>query len=745
MTQVANLEVQIGLKDTLTKGLTGAQKSLQGFGMGVAGVGKGMQTVGDKMTSFGSSLSSNFAPLTGLITAGIEAAAGFEGIMTQLETFGGLTGDALEEARQKALDVGAATMFSAADAANAMLELTKAGFTVAESMKAVDGAMTLAAIGEMDVASAASIVSSTLAQFGLDAGDAGDTVDILAAAANASRASVQSIADALANVGPVASQAGLNLTETSAAIAVLSNVGIDGAEAGTKLKSMLLNFQGDTAAGAFDALGVSLYTAEGNTRNLDDVLDELAIALKDKSPEEQADLMKELAGSYGITALSALLAAGGIDGMITKMAEAPAAASLAEAAMGTFNGRIEGLKGSVETLMIEALTPLMDNVLGPLVTKVTDVINAMTTWASENPQTASAIGGVILVIGALGIGLTILGGLMSGVGMILGALGTGFAIVTAPIFLLGLAIGALIALVNDPGIQEGLKAWEGVFQSAGIIINAILNDIGVNVRTMIRDIRETVMDAQILFAEGQINMGFRVAENEAFLEGMGAQGAGMEIAKSLETSIQSYLSGETVNLDIGGLQWALSGAPDPETGAVAPEGMAQSILDNIVNPGAMQEAINQALATNDQAALSVLVPTAIEMGIDTQVLWDQYLAAATAAGELGTAEVKVGAAVTVNPLSIDLSPVMAGISAAGGGIPVSALPSIPHFADGGMMGDDGVAMLHAGERVLNPQETKAYNSGSGGGNVININGVQDVDGLLYELRRRGIDLSGMAA
>jgi TP901 family phage tail tape measure protein len=750
MTTVANLEVQIGLKDTLTKGLATAQKSLSNFGLGVAGVGKGLQTAGTNMSNFGSNLSSSLAPMTDFVTAGIEAAASFESVMTELETFGGLAGDELEAVKQKALDMGAATMFSATDAADAMLNLVKAGMSTTDAMTAVDAAMTLAAVGEMDVANAATIVSTALAQFGIDAEYAGDVVDILAAAANVSAASVQSIADGLANVGPVAASAGLNIAETAAALAVMSNAGIDGAEAGTQLKSLLLNLQGDTAAEQMVGLGISMYDAAGQTRSFDDVLADIETSLSTKTPEEQADIMKNLAGSYGITALNALLAADGIDGTMEAMTEAPKASDLASAAMNTFSGKVEGLQGSVETLMIEALTPLMDNVLSPLVTKVTEIINAMTTWAGENPEVATAIGGVVLALAGLGIGLVVVGGLVSSLGTVFALFGGGLALVLSPIGLIAAGIGAIIVLLNDPGVQAGLSAWEGVFTNAGIIVNAILNDIAVNIRTMITDIRAAVLDAQVLFAEGQINMGFRVAENTAFLESLAASGAGMDIAQKFGDAINGYLAGETVDLDIGGMNWALSGEADPTTGAVAPAGMAQSIVDNIVDPVALQEAITLAMENNDQGALSVLVPVATELGIDVNDLWAQYFAAATEAGALGTAEVTIGAAVTVNPLSIDLSPVLAGINAAASGVGAGGArltAGMPHLDTGGMVTGDGVAMLHANERVLNPAETKAYDSGGsgGGGDTVIFNGVTNIDDIIYQFKRRGVDLMALAA
>jgi hypothetical protein len=173
-----------------------------------------------------------------------------------------------------------------------------------------------------------------------------------------------------------------------------------------------------------------------------------------------------------------------------------------------------------------------------------------------------------------------------------------------------------------------------------------------------------------------------------------------------------------------------------------------ALAAKLVDPVLMQTAITQAMTENDQAALTALVPIAMEMGIDVNDLYAQYEAKAIEAGLLGTAEITMMAAVTVNPASIDLSPIMSGITSAasGAGLPVSALPNMPHFDDGGTMATDGVAMLHAGERVLNPQETKAYEGGGAGGStVVNFNGITNLDEIMYQLRRQGIDLTKLAA
>lgn len=744
MTEIASLSVTIGadisnfvtgLRDTNTK-LTGFGQSA---GTAIAGLGTGITNLGGKMQTLGSNIGDAVAPMFDFVTGGIEAASGFEDIMTQLKSFGGLADDELTAVSDLALKLGADTKFSATDAADAMLNLVKAGMSTTEAMTAVEAAMTLAAVGEIGVANAASIVSTSLAQFGIDAAYASDVVDLLAAAANVSSASVQSIADGLANVGPVAAAAGLNIMETSAALAVMSNAGIQGAEAGTQLKALLLNFQSDTAEDAFDSLGVSLYDAAGNTRDFDTVLDDLALALADKTPEEQADLMKALAGSYGITALNALMAAGGIDSTMEAMTQAPSAASLAEAAMGTFSGKVDGLSGSVETLMITALTPLMENVLTPMVESVTGIVNSITDWAAKNPELASTIGGIVLVVGALGIGLTVLGSVMTVVGGILTALGTGLGLILSPVGLLVGAVALLVAVVNDPAIQSGLAAWSGVFDMFGTIADAIgadiglkLNDVAVGIRSFFRDIEETINRIQIAGADIQMAAGINWDANAASRDAAIANMDTIGLAKGIETTLNDQLAaGEGINLD-----------PSQYTNVDY-----AALASKITDPVLIQEAVSAALAEGDQAALGVLLPLATELGIDTQSIVDQFTATITSAtAEDYPATVVVDVLMTAG--NIDVTGFTTAITAAansadvpnagGGGGNSLAADVVPRLDTGGTIQSEGLAYLHAGEVVLNQGQQAAQ--GNRGPTTVNLSPNMSVDYMISELERMGIYL-----
>lgn len=751
MTLVSNLEVRVGIDiSDFTRGMSAVDNKIESFGKsvgtGIMALGSGISTIGDKMSSLGASISSATRPLTDLANSGLEAAAGFQDIMVQLQTFGGLTGKSLEDVRQKALQLGADTKYSASDAANAMLELVKAGYDTKTAMQDAGVALNLAAVGGMNLEQAAGIVSSTISQFNLDPIDEANMVlDSLAAGANASRADVSDLADGLKNVGVVASTMGFSLQDTTAALAVMSNAGIEGAEAGTQLKSALINLSTSTTAkDALVDLGVSLYDANGKMKDMDTIIDQLSASMKDFTPEEKTQTLKDLGGSFGITALSALMAAGGVDTMVGSMNAAPAASDIAEKSMGTFNGTVESLKGSVETLLIQGLTPLMENGLTPLVSQVTEVVNSITDWAGKNPEVASTIGAIVLGVGALGAGLAILGPIVGLIGTAIAGFGTLITVATGPIGLLTLGIAGLIALLSSPDIQNGLKAWQGVFDKLKIILGAIaddmksrLDDVAVNFRGFVRDITTVIEDLKSKAAAAQIVLGINVDANSAQVTESTSNIQAADIAKKLEATVNSQLAnGEPIKVDV------------PTLVNVEAMGETDRLVKQIVDPTAIQQAIDAAISSGDVATVQALLPISMKLAVDPAEQMRTLLSTALDAGgenspvfnvltqmatelQIDTKEIvaqydhalkqaagsqvyTVDVHVKVNPL-LDTSGIVPVATAAATNAANSATASgVPQYASGGFTRSEGFAYLHANELILNPQQQMALSRGGAG-------------------------------
>lgn len=192
--------------------------------------------------------SSNVALLAkslGLIAglAGIRRAVGtLADFEQQLATVRGITNATEAEfaaLRDRAQELGATTRFAASEAAEGLVFLARAGFSVEEQLDTIGSTLLLAQAGALDLASAADIASNVLRGFRLEADQSARAVDVLAKAANSSNTNVQQLGDGLKLVAPIASGVGVSLEETVAAVGALSDAGLQATLAGTGLRRVI--------------------------------------------------------------------------------------------------------------------------------------------------------------------------------------------------------------------------------------------------------------------------------------------------------------------------------------------------------------------------------------------------------------------------------------------------------------------------------------------------------------------------
>ncbi|MFC9786427.1 phage tail tape measure protein [Rhodococcus sp. NPDC127528] len=255
---------------------------------------------------------------------------------------------------------------SASDAAAAMTELAKGGFSVEESMSAAKGTLQLAAAAQIDAASAATVQSQALQAFGLNASEAARTADTLANAANASSAEIGDIAQGLQQSGAVAHQFGLSLQDTSAVLGMFANAGITGSDAGTLLKSALLALtdQGKPAQAAIRELGLTVYDAQGKFVGMHELFKQLKDASANMTDEQYQAATATLFGSDAmrLAGVAAEQGAEGYDKMRGAIDRQGAAADVAAAKTQGLPGALAAVENNVETLALG----LYDLAKGPL-------------------------------------------------------------------------------------------------------------------------------------------------------------------------------------------------------------------------------------------------------------------------------------------------------------------------------------------------------------------------------------------
>jgi TP901 family phage tail tape measure protein len=425
------------VKKGVNSGLSSASKSMQNLG-------KGMQSVGTKMTL------GITTPLLGIAAQSVKTAGQFEASMNVLQAATGMGDKAMKGLQSQAVDLGSSTVFSANEAADAMLELGKAGFNAAQISKAVPEVMNLAATEGLALGQSAGIVSSALSQFSLDAGEAGQVVNALAGASNASRASVATLSESMKLVGSAASGVGLTVQQTAGTLAALADSGLDGSVAGTALAAMFNRLipQTEKARGAMEDLGLDFVKGNGQFESITNIAQQLQDELGRLSPAARKAKLSAIFGNDASTlaAVNAVMKAGatGIRDYTKAASDQSAAQKLAEARMKGVQGAVEKMKGSMETAGLA-----IGQALIPFITKAASIIgNLADKFSGLDGNTQKIILVFAAVAAAIGPVLVVLGTLIASVGAIAGVFAGVTAAVAAPVAvfaLLAIGLGILLA------------------------------------------------------------------------------------------------------------------------------------------------------------------------------------------------------------------------------------------------------------------------------------------------------------
>lgn len=341
--------VTVRLKDGVSSGLSKVNNTLTSP-LGMLGVGAGAMGVG------------------GLITNSATKAMDFDAQISTIKALTGTQGGDIQSIRQRALELGKNTKFSALEAAQGMTELLKAGINVKDVLgDASQAALDLAAAGDLSLTEAAEIMSTSMNAFSMK--DATKAANLLAGAANASATDVHELKYALSQIGPVAAGVGMNLDDVSTGLAVLAQNGLKSSEAGTSLKTMLNGLIPTTkpAVEAFSKLGLleadggsAFYDAKGKVKSIEQIADLLHNSMKDLTEEQRYTLLYDMFGSDAIRGGMILIKEGaeGIRKMRQEMTKFTVS-SVATTKMDNAKGDIERMKGAFETFQIEALTPML--------------------------------------------------------------------------------------------------------------------------------------------------------------------------------------------------------------------------------------------------------------------------------------------------------------------------------------------------------------------------------------------------
>lgn len=405
--------------------LATVQKTAEKADSKVTQLGNTMVASGKKMQSAGRTMTVGLTvPLVAAGYLAIKTAAKFERSMAQVKVAGNVGGKGMKSLERLALKMGAETIFSANEAAEAMLELVKTGISPAEvKAGALAATMHLAATEGLELGRTAEIVGASMNTFNLKASETGRIADALAGGAIASAASVEGLAESLAQGGQSAAMYGLSIEESVGALAAFAQNGIQASDAGTSFKTfmMRLNPVQKKQKELMNELNLSFFNQHGHLVGLTEVSKRLRGALGEMTQEQRNQALQTIFGSDAQRAANIVFREGpkGMAKYIKATEKRGTAEKMANAQMKGMPGAIEKMSGSLETAALvagEAMAPAVLAVAGT----VEHLANAFSALPPEMQTTIVVIAAVVAALGPL---VFIMGTLIKNGGYVVQAIG----------------------------------------------------------------------------------------------------------------------------------------------------------------------------------------------------------------------------------------------------------------------------------------------------------------------------------
>lgn len=491
-------------------------------------LGQKFTDIGPKLTSVGETMKSVGRSMSMYVTAPVVAGFGlaakksidFDDSMRKVKATSGATSGEFQQLRDKALEMGAKTKFSASESADALNYMALAGWDTKDMLNGIDGVMQLAAASGEDLGQVSDIVTDSLTAFGLKAKDSGRFADVLAQTSSKANTDVRGLGEAFKYAAPVAGALGYTVEDTSIAIGLMSNAGIKGEKAGTALRTMFTNLAKPTKAmkDKMEELGISITDSNGKMLPMRDVMGQLRDKFKGLSKDQQASAAATIFGKEAMSGALAVINASDEDyKKLTKSIDNSTGASkrMSDEMEGGIGGSIRKMKSAIESMAIS-----IGDVLAPHIRKAAELLAFLADKFANMPGWvktavvglgvfAAALGPLILATGAftaaLGSIMTTIGPVMTGIakaGGVMNFLGTkapfaakgltlvggAFKFMLGPV---GLAIAAVLAIgtafvvaykksetfrnIVHTVIDPVVNAFKNLWGTAKVVFNALKN------------------------------------------------------------------------------------------------------------------------------------------------------------------------------------------------------------------------------------------------------------------------------
>ena len=322
----------------------------------------------------------------------IEVGSAFEASMSEVQAISGATSAELEKMSAKAKQLGSTSRFSATEVSQAFKYMSLAGWDVSQSISAVDGVIQLAAASGMDLAAASDMVTDYLSAFGMEADQATYMADMLAYAQAHSNTTAEMLGEAYKNCAANLNASGQDIETTTALLEGMANQGKKGSEAGTQLAAIMRDLTAKMDEGAIQIgeTSVAVMDAQGNFRDLTDIITDVDAATEGMGDAQKAAALASTFTSDSITGLNLILNEGidKIAGYEEELRNSSGAASdMADTMQNNLQGKITAAGSALEGLGIAAYN-YISGPAGKVVDIATGIFKGLTDVLTPELDTA---------------------------------------------------------------------------------------------------------------------------------------------------------------------------------------------------------------------------------------------------------------------------------------------------------------------------------------------------------------------
>ncbi|HBI6833691.1 TPA: phage tail tape measure protein [Listeria monocytogenes] len=371
---------KINKKNVNVKGLDSSIVKVEKFG-------NMLEKSGQKLKKAGTAMTVGFtAPIVAGMVKSTKAYLDFDNEVTEVNSLLRESGESAKEFGDRYTQVfdyaqKASVKYGVASEQTmlGMKEMVKKGYDINQTMASMPAIFNAARASGDDFETVMSVTTSTLEQFGMISKDTNKQMeytnkvaDVLTYVADKTAAGFSDMGTAMNYVGPISHSLGYSLTDTAAAVGLLSNRGIEGQKAGTGLRGMLTSLlkPSKSAAEAMSAVGLTIEDNNGNMKTLPTLLDDINEKTKKMTKTQKNSFLTMVFGREPLSAVNTLLEAGGdslrkyskgadeANGYTKQVADNMRKAG--KFGVDQFKASLEVLEQNVGQKLMPALTPIIE-------------------------------------------------------------------------------------------------------------------------------------------------------------------------------------------------------------------------------------------------------------------------------------------------------------------------------------------------------------------------------------------------